>query len=284
MLARAPTRSQRPSIPSPVTGCTSSPSTRRARRCSPATTNSIWRISSWPSATVSSTPRGSRAPRKGGRSRFADRAFALSAAASGRLPRAGTGRLDLRADRVRRRRIARRGRRVRAGVGRRLGDDAGQVRRAAVRRRAHRTRRAGRFGQHPAANAARLARRQHRHRRRDWVRWARRRAGRWCRGLAAPPRRRLWRWPSWASAISPWWPATRTRPRGWWNWRTRVGVATRFCELDSDAGLADAVSAAGVLVSTLPADVAAGMPRRSPARRCCWTRSTTRGRRRWPRR
>jgi shikimate dehydrogenase len=38
----------------------------------------------------------------------------------------------------------------------------------------------------------------------------------------------------------------------------RVGAAARFCELDSDPGgpVADAVSASGVLVSTLPADVA----------------------------
>jgi shikimate dehydrogenase len=37
----------------------------------------------------------------------------------------------------------------------------------------------------------------------------------------------------------------------------RVGAAARFCDLNSDA-VSDAVSAAGVLVSTLPADVAAG--------------------------
>jgi shikimate dehydrogenase len=39
----------------------------------------------------------------------------------------------------------------------------------------------------------------------------------------------------------------------------RVGSAARFCDLDSDTGglVADAVAAAGVLVSTLPADVAA---------------------------
>jgi shikimate dehydrogenase len=38
----------------------------------------------------------------------------------------------------------------------------------------------------------------------------------------------------------------------------RVGVAARFCELDGDPGgpVADAVRASGVLVSTLPADVA----------------------------
>lgn len=38
---------------------------------------------------------------------------------------------------------------------------------------------------------------------------------------------------------------------------TRVGVATRFCAFDS-GGLADAVAAAEVLVSTIPAEVAAG--------------------------
>jgi shikimate dehydrogenase len=37
----------------------------------------------------------------------------------------------------------------------------------------------------------------------------------------------------------------------------RVGVASRFCDLNGDA-VSDAVAAAGVLVSTLPADVAAG--------------------------
>jgi shikimate dehydrogenase len=37
---------------------------------------------------------------------------------------------------------------------------------------------------------------------------------------------------------------------------TRLGVPTRFCELDGD-GLADEVADAGVLVSTLPAEVAA---------------------------
>ena len=37
---------------------------------------------------------------------------------------------------------------------------------------------------------------------------------------------------------------------------TRIGVATRFCGLDS-SGLADEVTAAEVLVSTIPADVAA---------------------------
>src|SRR5271170_7351216 len=34
---------------------------RRARRCSPAITNTIWRTSSWPNATVSSTARGRKA-------------------------------------------------------------------------------------------------------------------------------------------------------------------------------------------------------------------------------
>ena len=57
----APTPSKRPSIPKTATGCTSSPSTRRARRCSPATINSIWRTSSWPNATVSSTARAKKA-------------------------------------------------------------------------------------------------------------------------------------------------------------------------------------------------------------------------------
>jgi shikimate dehydrogenase len=38
---------------------------------------------------------------------------------------------------------------------------------------------------------------------------------------------------------------------------TRVGVPTRFCGLNDD-GLADEVAAAAVLVSTIPAEVAAG--------------------------
>src|SRR6516165_7555832 len=53
-----------PSIPSRVTGCTSSPSTPRARRCSPRIINSIWPISSWLSATVSWTPHIRGAARK----------------------------------------------------------------------------------------------------------------------------------------------------------------------------------------------------------------------------
>ena len=47
-------------------------------------------------------------PTQGGGARFADRTFALTAAAPGRLPGAGPGRLDLRAHRVRCRRITRR--------------------------------------------------------------------------------------------------------------------------------------------------------------------------------
>ena len=43
---------------------TSSPSTRRAPRCSPATINSTWPTSNWPSATVCSTVPASRAPKK----------------------------------------------------------------------------------------------------------------------------------------------------------------------------------------------------------------------------
>ncbi len=57
---------------------------------------------------------------------------------------------------------------------------------------------------------------------------------------------------------------------------TRVGVATRFCAFDS-GGLADAVAAAEVLVSTIPAEVAAGHAGTLAAIRCCWTPSTIRG-------
>src|SRR6201988_1198399 len=45
----------RPNSPRRGTGCTSSPSTCRALRCSPATTSNTWRTSNWPSTTVSST-------------------------------------------------------------------------------------------------------------------------------------------------------------------------------------------------------------------------------------
>ncbi len=48
----------------------------------------------------------------------------------------------------------------------------------------------------------------------------------------------------------------RRKPPGWWISARAWGVATRFCGLDSDE-LAARVAAAAVLVSTLPADVAA---------------------------
>src|SRR6476620_11182961 len=52
---RATRRWRRPSIPNRATGCTSSPSTWTAPRCSPRTTASTWPISNWPSATACST-------------------------------------------------------------------------------------------------------------------------------------------------------------------------------------------------------------------------------------
>src|SRR5689334_18236647 len=61
---------RRPNSPHRGTGCTSSPSTCRAPRCSPAITTSILRTSNWPDATVSSTPHdrqpaaGNARPRK----------------------------------------------------------------------------------------------------------------------------------------------------------------------------------------------------------------------------
>src|ERR1700684_813639 len=59
-------RSVPPSIPNKGTGCTSLPSTPRGRPCSPSIINSIWPISSWLSATVSSTARVRKVPRKAG--------------------------------------------------------------------------------------------------------------------------------------------------------------------------------------------------------------------------
>ena len=50
----------------------------------------------------------------------------------------------------------------------------------------------------------------------------------------------------------------------------------------SPTPLADEVAGAGAVVSTIPADAAAAHPRCRDARRCCSTRSTIRGRRRWP--
>lgn len=67
----------------------------QARRCSPGTISSIWRTSSWPNTTVSSTARDERRSQKSRRAWFADRAFPLPAAAPGRLPGVGAARLDL---------------------------------------------------------------------------------------------------------------------------------------------------------------------------------------------
>ena len=57
LFARGRRAARRRASRSPVTGCTSSPSTLRAPRCSPGTTSSIWPTSSWLSTTVSSTAR-----------------------------------------------------------------------------------------------------------------------------------------------------------------------------------------------------------------------------------
>lgn len=62
----ASTRCAPPSIQYLATGCTSSPSIPRARRCSPGTISSIWRTSSWPNTTVSSTARDERRSQKAG--------------------------------------------------------------------------------------------------------------------------------------------------------------------------------------------------------------------------
>src|ERR1700754_3252868 len=52
---RVPRPSPPPNTPLTGIGCTSSPSTSRARPSSPGITRSTWRTSSWRSATVSST-------------------------------------------------------------------------------------------------------------------------------------------------------------------------------------------------------------------------------------
>lgn len=153
-------------------------------------------------------------------------------------------------------RVARRGRWFRTGVGRCFGDHAGQVRRPAVRRRAHRTRGPCRFGNT-------LVRTPHGWRADntdiDGVAGA--------LGAAAGHALVLGSGGTAPAAVvglaelgvtditvvarnSD--KAARLVDLG-----TRVGVATRFCAFDS-GGLADAVAAAEVLVSTIPAEVAAG--------------------------
>ncbi len=107
----------------------------------------------------------------------------------------------------------------------------------------------------------RLAGRQHRHRRGGRARsgaasWTS--AGRVDR--AAPRRRRSSAWPNSASPRSPSWRATRTRRPGWSTWdrdrRRRPGSAAWTA-----TSWPTSVAAADVLVSTIPADVAAAVRR-----------------------
>ena len=192
----------------------------------------------------------------------------------------GSRRLDLRAHRVQRSRIARPGRRIRPRVGRGVGDDARQVRRAAVRRRTHPARRTGRLGQHPGADGGRLARRQHRRRRRDGR--ARTVFGRGpvaprCSARAArrpPPSSGS---PSSACTTSRSWPATPKGPPT----AGRLGASARRRRAVDRTG-----HAAGGRRRGRSAPCPPTWPRCTPppllACRCCSTRSTTRGRRRWP--
>ena len=226
LLARVRTRWPPPSVPNRATGCTSSRSTCRARRCSPGTTSSTWPISSWPSATVSSTARGETA--REGRRSWVRRSRIPSHRSCTWPPTARwactTGPTS--ASSARAERIARRGRRFRAGVGRRVGDDARQVRRAAVRRRAHRAR--ANWSVRPT----------------PWC--APRPAGapttptstgsparsgtasgpRSCAGPAAPHRRPSWGWPNSASPTSPSSPAIRDKAARLVDLGARLAVAT----------------------------------------------------------
>ncbi|EUA19102.1 yceG-like family protein [Mycobacterium xenopi 4042] len=148
-----------------------------------------------------------------------------------------------------------RGRRLRAGVGGLFGDDARQVRRAGLRRRAHRACRAGGFGQHAGAHTGWLARRQHRHRRCDG-----------CAGRGERPRhgaRVGWHRAAVVVALAELGVDGLTvvarnanKVARLVDLGNRLGVATRFCDLDSAALAAEAADA-GVLVSTIPAEVAA---------------------------
>ena len=136
------------------TGCTSSPSTCRAPRCSPGTTSSTWRTSNWPSATVSSTARDSvrvRAGRRcsGRRSRIPGHRNCIwpptvrSAWTTGPMSASSAPPTNCPA--------------LVGGFGPewvgRVGDDARQVRGAAVRRRTHTAGGTGRVGQHAGALA-----------------------------------------------------------------------------------------------------------------------------------
>ena len=183
-----------------------------------------------------------------------------------------------------RRRIARSGRRFRPGMGGRVGDDARQVRGAAVRRRTHPARGTGGVGQHVGALAAGLAGRQHRYRRRDGCAGFRRRVTRSWWDPAAPRPPRSSGWPSLACNGSRSSPAIPTRPRHWWTSATGSGVEAGWCSIDSPE-LARVVADVGRGGQHDPGRrggaVRAGVGAR---RRCCSTRSTTRGRRRWPRR
>ncbi len=103
--ARPVNRRWRPRrTPRQGTGCTSSPWTSKARRSSPGTTRSTSPTSNWRRKTVSSTAPHDRA--QGCGAGVADLALPLAATPSRRVPRVGARRLELRPNRVHRRRIA----------------------------------------------------------------------------------------------------------------------------------------------------------------------------------
>ena len=141
-------------------------------------------------------------------------------------------------------------------MGRRVGHHARKVRRAARRRRADRTRPTRRFGQHPGAHRTRMARRQHRHRRcRRGAGGGRRASGvvlgsggtapAAVAGLAAVGVEHVTvvaRNPDKAARLL--------------ELAATLGMGARYCALDDDA-LPGCVAESAVVVSTLPADIAA---------------------------
>ncbi len=256
---------------------------RRARRCSPAIINSIWPISSWPSATVSSTVPGNREPKKAavlGSPIAHSRSPQLHLAAYRALGLTGWtyDRIECDADEL-------------PSVVSGLGPDWVGVsvtmpgKFAALRFADERTGRAELVG---SANTLLRTPRGWRADNTDvdgvkgalgavTRRGRRRRIG---RHRSGGDRRH---WPNSASPTSPSPPATRTRRPGWSNWPgsvPRPGPATRR----GAVSWARRWPTSGRGQHDCPPRWPRDTPTTSPPRRYCWTRSTTRGRRRWPRR
>ena len=166
-------------------------------------------------------------------------------------------------------------------MGRRVGHHAGQVRGAARRRRADRT--CPNSWARPTpwcapntdgapttpTSTASLGR------------WERCRVAASCSVPAAPPPLRSPAWRRSASTTSPWSPATRTRPPVCWNWPTRSGWA-RGTARSTTTPCPDVSRGRPWWSVRCPPTSPRGTPTRLRRRPCCWTRSTTRGPRRWP--